>query len=294
MGAPGVSKPISRPPNTEAFDVFGFSVALDGNTLGVGALRESSNGQGVNSGAEEDNSMESSGAVYVFTRRGGTWRQQAYIKASNTGAGDEFGRSVALSDDTLAVGAPFEASNGRGVNSGAEADNSALRAGAVYVFARHGDTWHQQAYIKASDTESRDNFGASVALNGDTLAVGAHEEFFNSQGGAVYIFTESGGAWYEQTFVRASNAERDDRFGSRIALDGDMLAVGAPAEESNGRGVNSGAEADNSAPFSGAVYVGCVVRTHSQYDAKAGRSKGERCGKSDGRQNGKDDEGDDD
>ena len=111
-------------------------MALAGDTLAVGAIGEDSNGTGVNSGAQADNSTSSSGAVYVFTRSGTTWTQQAYVKASNTGSADNFGYSVSLAGDTLAVGAFGEESNGTGVNpgAGAEADNSAGNAGAVYIF----------------------------------------------------------------------------------------------------------------------------------------------------------------
>ena len=111
---------------------FGWSVSLSGDTLAVGAVNEASNATGVN-GNQADNSASGSGAVYVFTRSGGTWSQQAYLKASNTEAGDAFGYSVSLSGDTLAVGAVNEASNATGVN-GNQADNSASGFGAVYLF----------------------------------------------------------------------------------------------------------------------------------------------------------------
>ena len=115
--------------------------------------------------------------MYVFTRSGTSWSQQAFIKASNTGIGDFFGSSVSLSDDgnTLAVGAPHEDSNATGVN-GDQTDNSVAFAGAVYAFTRSGSTWSQQAYIKASNTaRASDHFGNAVSLSGDgnTLAVGA-------------------------------------------------------------------------------------------------------------------------
>ncbi len=100
----------------------------------MGANLEDSNAIGIN-GNQNDNSENGAGAVYVFTRSGTTWSQQAYIKASNTGANDEFGWSVALAADgnTLAVGAYQEDSNATGVN-GNQNNNSASRAGAVYVF----------------------------------------------------------------------------------------------------------------------------------------------------------------
>jgi len=185
--------------NAEAYDQFGFSVTLSGDTLAVGAVNESSSATGVN-GNQTDNSASNSGAVYVFTRTGSTWSQQAYIKSSNTGTSDLFGWSVALSGDALAVGAAGEDSNATGVN-GNQADNSASNSGAVYVFMRTGSTWSQQAYIKASNTEAYDQFGVSVALSGDTLVVGAVNESSSATGvngnqadssasdsGAVYVF----------------------------------------------------------------------------------------------------------
>ncbi|MEZ9931549.1 FG-GAP repeat protein, partial [Vibrio sp. 10N.261.49.C12] len=127
-----------------------------------------------------------SGAVYLFRYRASTWTQEAYIKASNTGAGDNFGTSVALSSDgnTLAAGAPREGSNGTGVNSGAQANNSAPASGAVYLFRYRASTWTQEAYIKASTPDFYDYFGHSVALSsdGNTLAVGAIREESNGTG----------------------------------------------------------------------------------------------------------------
>lgn len=124
-------------------DKFGFSVALsdDGDTLAVGATLEDSSSRATN-GNQADNAVESAGAVYVFARRGGAWSQQAYLKASNADPGDQFGWSVALSEDgnTLAVDAQTEAGVGYGANAD-QTDNSAADAGTVYVFARAGAAW---------------------------------------------------------------------------------------------------------------------------------------------------------
>jgi FG-GAP repeat protein len=152
-------------------------------------------------GNQSDNSATSAGAAYVFVRSGTTWTQQAYLKASNTEANDFFGFSVAVSGDTVVVGAPREASNATGVN-GNQSDNSATSAGAAYVFVRSGTTWSQQAYLKASNTETGDDFGFSVAVSGDTIVVGAWGEDSNATGvngnqndnslgqaGAAYTFT---------------------------------------------------------------------------------------------------------
>src|SRR5436189_144995 len=91
--------------------------------------------------------------------------QQAYLKASNTGANDNFGRSVASSGNTIVVGASGESSNATGVN-GNQDNNSAANAGAAYVFVRAGTNWTQEAYLKASNTGAGDRFGWSVAIAG--------------------------------------------------------------------------------------------------------------------------------
>ena len=259
--------------NTGAGDFFGYSVALsaDGNTLAVGAQDEASNATGIG-GDQTNNSASKSGAVYVFSRSGSTWSQQAYVKASNTGAFDSFGASVALSADgnTLAVGAPYEASNATGIG-GNQASNSSPASGAVYVFSRSGSTWLQQAYVKASNTEEGDSFGNSVALSadGNTLAVGADREDSNAIGvngnqannsltdaGAVYVFSRSGTSWSQQAYVKASNTGLLDWFGRSVALsaDGNTLAVGARHEDSNANGIG-GDQTNNSASNAGAVYV---------------------------------------
>src|SRR6478735_1625452 len=271
-GSPGsivaqlVQQGYLKAANTNADDLFGFNVTLSGDTLVVGAPQEGSNATGVN-GNQADNSAPNSGAVYVFTRTGGVWTQQAYLKASNTNAGDQFGVIMALSGDTLAVGAQFEASNATGVN-GDQTDNSAPQAGAVYVFTRANGVWTQQAYLKASNTEAGDQFGVIMALSGDTLAVGAQFEASNATGvdahnesdnsakdsGAVYVFTRTAGVWTQQAYLKASNTGEGDQFGVNVALVGDTLAVGAYGEASNATGIN-GDETDDSRPQTGAVYV---------------------------------------
>jgi hypothetical protein len=203
----------------------------------------------------------------------------AYIKASNTGGasgndyyGDDFGYSVALSADgsTLAVGAYLEDSAATGID-GDQGDNSAGHAGAVYVFVWSGTAWSQQAYLKASNTDPADYFGASVALSADgsTLAVGAFIEDSaatgvdgtqsdNSAGwaGAVYVYTRSGTTWSQEAYVKASNTGADDHFGFSVALSGDgsTLAVGATGEDSTATGIG-GDQTDNSANGAGAVYA---------------------------------------
>ena len=250
--------------NTEVADFFGSSVAVSGDTVVVGAWGEDSNVTGVN-GNQADNSAQFSGAAYVFIRSSGAWSQQAYFKASNAGALDTFGDSVAVSGDMVVVGAQGEDSNATGVN-GNQADDSAVNSGAAYVFAHSGGVWSQQAYLKASNTDTADEFSISVAVSGDTLVVGARDDS-NATGvngnqadnsaaesGAAYVFFRSGGIWSQQAYLKASNTEVADLFGWSVAVSSDTLVVAAPGEASNATGVN-GNQANNSATGSGAAYV---------------------------------------
>ena len=247
-----------------------LAMSADGNTLVASTAHEDGGATGVN-GNQQDESAWDAGAVYVFVRAGGRWTQQAYLKASNTQSSDRFGIAVAVSGDgsTVAVGATLEDSAARGIN-GNQADNSAESAGAVYVFARSGSTWAQQAYVKASNADAGDQFGWSVALShdGSTLAVGAQSEGSATMGingqedgnaaadaGAAYVFTRRGSTWMQQAYVKPSNAQAGDRFGFSIALsgDGNTLAAGSYDEDGSGKGVN--AASDEMAANSGAAYV---------------------------------------
>jgi FG-GAP repeat protein len=276
-GKPWTQQAYLKASNTDPYDSFGFALALsaNGSTLAVAATREDSNARGVN-GNQDDNSAEDSGAVYVFTRTGGNWSQQAYVKSSNSDAGDQFGWSVALSDDgnLMVVGAPTEQSNARGVN-GNQADNSSANAGAGYVFTRSGSTWTQQAYLKGAQTDAGDLFGFAVDVSGDgaTLAISAYDEdggvagingneADNSKGGSgcAYVFVRDGTTWKQTTYLKESNLDHpQDAFGSALALSGDgrTLAIDAPDEDGLVGGINgpqySGKE--NQDTSNGAIYL---------------------------------------
>ncbi len=263
--------------NTGAGDGFGrVALSADGSTLAVGAGGERSASTGVD-GDQADNTAQGAGAVYVFVRSGTTWAQQAYLKASNTEATDFFGSELALTADgsTLAVGAPGEDSGAVGVD-GNQADNDALSSGAVYVFTRAGTTWSQQSYLKPSNSRIGQFFGGEGGLafstDGSTLAIGAYGEDSAATGvggnqnstaapnaGAVYVFIRAGTTWIQQVYLKASNTDADDGFGSCIALSGDgaMLAIGASGESSG----DAAAPADNSVSRAGAVYVFTRVNT---------------------------------
>jgi hypothetical protein len=273
--------------NAGRSDMFGLSLALsrDGNTLAVAAPWEASAATGVN-GNQHDDSIPQAGAVYVFTRAGNTWSQQAYLKASNTGRkgtgddieGDQFGFSVALSADgnTVAAGAVSEDSHATGIN-GAQADDSAASAGAVYVFARAGNSWAQQAYIKSGNSEGGDLFGYGVGLSadGNTMAVAGYDEDGsgksvnpvsdngNNGTGAIYAFDRRGGTWTQTGYFKGSRSQRNDALGYAVAISGDGNTIaGGTAEESclNG-GINpSGCDVDTypahlAAGSVGAAYI---------------------------------------
>jgi hypothetical protein len=259
--------------NLNEFDEFGLAVALsnDGTTLAVSTTNEDSAATGVN-GDEASNAVRDSGAAYVFRRTAGTWAQEAYVKPSNPGDYDFFGCAVALSGsgDVLAVGANSEDSTTTGVNGAPTAD-LAMGSGAAYVFRRSGTTWAQEAFVKASNTDSIDEFGWRVALSSDgsALAVGAYRESSRATGiggnqaddmlnqaGAAYVFRRSAGTWAQEAYVKASNTGDSDWFGYAVALtaDGTTLAVSARLEDSAATGVG-GDESSDAAPNSGAVYV---------------------------------------
>jgi len=258
-------------------DQFGYSLAIsgDGNTLAVGAITEDSRASSINNTAfEKDDSAASAGAVYVFTRAGATWSQQAYVKGSNTDAGDLFGFNVGLSfgGNTMVVGGYDEDGSSRQVNG--IPDNLRNGAGCLYVFVRNNGVWTQQAYLKGSRSETVDSLGYSLAISddGNTIAGGAADETCYTAGinppgctedrmpnnsvGAVYIFVRNGTNWSEQAFIKASNPGLTDWFAVRMALsgDGNTLAVSAPNENGGMKGIN-GNQADDSADDAGAVYL---------------------------------------
>ena len=175
--------------------------------------------------------------------------QQAYLKASNTGTSDQFGYSVAISGDTVVVGAINEDSSTTGVNT--TPNESANDAGAAYVFVRNSGVWTQQAYLKASNSQGNDKFGYSVAISGDTVVVGATQEDSSTTGvdttpnenafnsGAAYVFVRNSGVWSQQAYLKASNTEMRDAFGTVVAISGDTVVVSSLSEDSSTTGIDS-------------------------------------------------------
>jgi hypothetical protein len=263
--------------NADEADFFGQKVAIsgDGSTIAVAAVAEGSNATGID-GDQTNNDLTNAGAVYVFRNLDGEWAQEAYIKASNTGAEDNFGLALELNEtgDLLVVGAPGESSG----DAADQSDNGDIGSGAVYVFSRSGTIWMQQAYLKASNPDGPrhsgddlgDSFGTDLSLNADgsLLLIGAPLEDSSSTGldgnesdnssrnsGAAYLFTRTGDMWAQQTFFKASNTGGIDEFGTAVALssDGNALVISAPRESSQSIGIN-GAENIDGVVGSGAMY----------------------------------------
>jgi hypothetical protein len=181
--------------DTVADDRFGVSVAIDGNTAVIGAYQNDSNGA-------------DSGAVYVFQLSGSTWVQQQKLIASDGYPGDKFGRSVAVSGNTIVVGSYLDSNTG-----------------SAYVFTRSGSVWTQQQKLTASDAATGDKFGGSVSINNDTIVVGAYGD--DSSTGAAYVFVRNGLVWSQQQKLTASGAAPNDKFGYSVSISNDTVVVGA-------------------------------------------------------------------
>ncbi|WP_061009432.1 hypothetical protein [Vibrio sp. CUB2] len=271
-GSSWQSQAYIKSSNSNLVDSFGFSVSLDsdGTTLLVGAPGESSSAQSI-SGDETDNTGSLSGAAYVFELQNSLWAQTAYLKSTNSDKLDSFGYDVALSEDglTAVVGSPGEDSNTTSVN-GNEMDNSSDNSGAAYVFVHNGTTWAQDSYLKASNSDSEDQFGHSVDVNSDgtVIAIGAFNEASDSEingnesdnstsgAGAAYLFYKSQAGWQQEDYIKAVNSDASDHFGSDVQLssDGKALVVGAPNEASSSQGLDGDVQL-NDASTAGAVYL---------------------------------------
>ena len=200
-----------------AWAQFGVSVALSGDTLVVGAVFD-------NDGSQDF------GAAYVFVRTGGTWTQQAKLTAADATAGDRFGHSVAVSGDTVIIGAMFD-------------DDSGSDSGSAYIFTRTGTTWTQSQKLVGSDVTADANFGWSVAISGDTAFIGARwDSDAGLRAGSAYVFTRNGTTWTESQKLLAWDATTNTGFGASVAFSDDTALIGADGDS-------------EAAVLAGAVYV---------------------------------------
>jgi len=194
-----------------ANDQFGRSVAIDGDTVAIGAWNH--------------NSLR--GAVYVFTRPiGGGWlgtqTQDAKLLASDAATFDGLGSSVVVKSDTVIAGAVGDD----------------FSKGSAYVFVSSGGSWSnmtETAKLTAGDGLSGDNFGNSLAYDGTTAVVGAwFDDSFGSNHGSAYVFVRPQGGWVSATQtakVTAGDTQPDDRMGSSVAVGGDVVIVGADLDD---------------------------------------------------------------
>ena len=194
------------PTDGAAGDLFGGHVAISGDYALVSAKNDGDNG-------------DKSGSAYVYVRAGAEWTEQAKLMPADGAYGDEFGASVALSGRYALVGASRDSDDG-------------YKRGSAYIFVREGAVWAQQAKLLASDGETFDSFGVSVALSGDDDAiVGAWGDDLS---GSAYIFVRSGAEWTEQAKLLPTDGAAGDLFGGSVALSGDYALVGAENDEDNG------------------------------------------------------------
>ena len=226
---PWIQQAELTPSDGGDYDHFGWSVAISGSTIVVGAVchpgTSTDCAAGYSGGA---------GAAYVFAESGGTWSQQQELTASDGAPDDWFGNSVAVDGSTVVVGAPHHM-----VGSNAN-------QGAAYVFMQSGTTWSQQAELTASDGAARDNFGISVAVNGSTAVVAAlnHAGGSNASHGAAYVFVQSATTWGQEAELTSSGGATGDYFGRSVAVSGGVVVVGSP-----------GPKFTPSSTYAGAAYV---------------------------------------
>jgi FG-GAP repeat protein len=235
-------------------DGFGGSVSISGDTVVVGAQWDNDEGF-------------QSGSAYVFVRSGLIWTEQQKLTATDAGVGDRFGGSVSISGDTVVVGAQWDDNKGSAyvfvrsgttwteedkltASDGAELDEFGVsvsvsgdiavvgapgphgkKKGTAYVFVRSGTTWTEEDKLNASDPDKGDDFGESVAIDGNSIVVGAPH---NNDKGTAYVFVRSGTTWTQEAKLNASDRARDDHFGESVAISGDTVAVGAQWDNDEG------------------------------------------------------------
>ncbi len=257
QGANWVQTQILQNADNENYDRFGWSVDIDGDYIIVGAFGEDDDLNG-------NNNLSKAGSAYIFKNNAGTWTQTQKIIANDRTAGDEFGWSVAISGNTIIVGAHLEDEDENGLNT-------IYHAGSCYIFELNTGTgvWAQTQKIVASSRAAdltyptggnsgedvSDLFGHSVAISGDYLVVGSLNHDWDEtntistlNGGAIYIFERSGGTWTEVNKIVNSDVQISDRFGAAVAIDSNFIAVGSYSQDYSLTGTNY-------MPNSGAVYI---------------------------------------
>ena len=241
-------------------DQFGYSVAVDGDTVVVGAHKDDDNGS-------------NSGSAYVFTKTGDGWTT-IKLTASDGAADDEFGISVAVDGDTVVVGAHKD-----------DASNTVRNSGSAYVFTKPDDGWNDNEYdgtetakLTASDGAADDEFGISVAVDGDTVVVGAHKDDASNtvtNSGSAYVFTKPDDGWNDDEYdgtetakLTASDGAANDEFGISVAVDGDTVVVGAHKDDASNTVTDSGSAYVFTKPSGGWGDWDDLPQTHEEDEDK--------------------------
>jgi len=197
-------------------DNFGISVAISGNTAIIGSHGDDDNGS-------------KSGSAYVFRYDGSDWGEESNLTASDGAAGDWFGYSVSIDDEVIVVGAHYNDDNGN-------------NSGSAYVFRYDGHGWVREATLLPSDGATNDWFGYSVSIAGNVIVVGSYFDDDNgSNSGSAYVFrydSNGSGEWVEEAKLVAFDGVAEDYFGETVAIDNNVIVIGAYSDDDNGS--NSG------------------------------------------------------
>ena len=194
---------------------FGLSVDMDGGLAVIGALGDNGGG-------------DNTGAAFVFELEDGTWVEKIKLMPSDPFPSDEFGAAVAVSGNSIIVGAQGK----WGVGS---------YSGAAYVFKKIDGLWSETQKLTASDETIWDSFGNALDIQGDRILVAAYQNDIGASGsGSVYVFEFAGGTWVEQEILTASDPGEDDNFGSAVVLNNDRILVSARGDD-NEYGTDAGA-----------------------------------------------------
>lgn len=195
-------------------DQFGRYIDVDGSTAIIGAFYG-------------DGEQRDSGAAYILEEVNGIWQQTAKLTASDGMSQDLFGRAVKIDGNTAIVGA-YQNEQARG---------------AAYIFEKVNGVWTQTAKLTASDGAEGDNFGRSVAIEGEVAVVSSsYDDDNGTNSGAVYLYEKVNGVWQEIYKILPPDGAAGDYFGNRVDLDGNTITIGARGD-------------DNNVPNSGSVYV---------------------------------------
>jgi len=194
----------------QAWDLFGFSIAMSGDRVVVGARASSFVGDGL-------------GAAYVYTRDGFTWTEEAILSASDEDESDFFGYSVSVNGDLIGVGASNDEENGS-------------TTGAAYLYRFDGEAWNEEQKLRQSDPTPSAGLGFSIFVEDDTVLVGAWQAEAGGMmfAGAAYLFTYTGVAWQETAKLTSDTPAQGEQFGRVLAMSGAYAVIGEPFDDDGG------------------------------------------------------------